>query len=419
MKKLFTLILSAAAVAMPAMADSEDNPLLVMLEWDSDVVVNVGDPLTIQAYCDGGEKPYVCEWYNQAGEKIATGEVLNVTVDKSQSYRFIVTSADNQVFSAKANVLVNTAEKAVATFEDLTLAPESSWKYDEYANDYVTADAFISGSYRFGNFPTVSWGSWGGFCYANETANTSTGYMEQFRNVVGGGAENSANYGVVYMGDPTYPAYEYDTTVKIAANEKGAVVPGIYVTNSAYAVNSMVNGDGFCTKFSTENGDYMTLVITGYDAAGSATGKVEVALAEFRNVAEGEGFILSEWKWVDLSSLGAISKFDIRYTGSQVSGVPSYVCIDQVGATKPDETSVENVVLADANIFMPTENCLSIVGIEGCYTLNLYSVAGVKCESLRLSGANTVSVSSLESGIYLAEILDNNGTRKVLRFVKR
>ena len=393
------------------------DPLLTMLDWDMDTEVHAGDQIEIQAYYDGGEAPYECEWFNQAGEKIASGDLLSVTAARSQTYRFRVTSADGQTYSAKAHVLVIAGTTDVASFEDLPLEAECYWAYDPEADEYLIEDAFISGSFRFGNFPTVEWGTWGGFAYANETANTATSFLQMYRNVVGGGAAGTATYGVAYMGDPNSD-YSFDTRIHVAADDAGSEVPGMYITNCAYTVNSIENGDGFCKKFTAERGDYMTLLIHGLDAAGNTTGTIQVPLADFRADSGSEqGYILKEWKWIDLSSLGAVKALNIKYDSSQLSMVPSYVCIDEIGAADP--ASVATVGADSFAIHFSGEN-VSVAGINGVATLNIYSVDGVLRMSQSITSGTSVSVASLPAGAYISEVTEEGTTRsRTLKFMRR
>ena len=393
------------------------DPLLAMLDWDMDTEVHAGDMVEIQAYYDGGEAPYECEWFNQAGEKIASGDLLSITAGSSQTYRFHVTSADGQAYSAKAHVLVIADAISVASFEDLPLEAESYWNYDPEADEYLTDDAFISGSFRFGNFPTVEWGTWGGFAYANETANTSTGFMQMYRNVVGGGANGTSTYAVAYMGDPN-SYYVFDTRIHIATGSEGCEIPGMYVTNSAYAVNSIENGDGFCHKFTAERADYMTLIISGLDADGNTVGKIEVPLADFRNLAEGEeGYILKEWKWIDLSSLGAVKTLNVRYDSSQLSMVPSFVCIDEIGAMDP--ASVASV-MADSFTLRYNGGSISVDGNTGEVVLAVYAVDGTMPIGQTLRAGGSASLESLPAGAYIAKATDmTTGRTSTLKFMRR
>ena len=81
------------------------------------------------------------------------------------------------------------------------------------------------------------------------------------------------------------------------------------VTNTTYAWDSMLNGDGFAKQFGGASGDdpdFLQLVITGYDALGVATGSVDFLLADYRFADNAQDYILTDWTPVDLSSLGAV-----------------------------------------------------------------------------------------------------------------
>ncbi len=65
------------------------------------------------------------------------------------------------------------------------------------------------------------------------------------------------------------------------------------------------------------------------------------------------------------------------------------------------------------------DGCLSILGVEGDYTLRVYTTDGVMRASHRLRGAATVSTEGLPTGVCLAEIVTDAGVRSVLRFVNK
>lgn len=390
------------------------DPLMALIDWDEEPV-NAGESIVLQAYVAGGKEPYAYTWVDQMNEPVGSADLFTCEASVNQTYRLEVTSADGQTVRAKALVPVIAPALGVATFDDLHLPAESNWMWDSDATEDTYEDAFFSGSFRFGNFPMVQWGAWSGYGYANETATAfNEDYANQCRNVVGGGAAGTRGYGVAYMGFA-------DMTIRVSAPGEGFEIPGVYVTNAAVTADKILNGDGWCKKFTAENGDYMTLLIYGYDADGVETGMVEVSLAEFRGEqGAAGGFVLSDWKWVDLSPLGAVSTLKFDYDSKQKDHVPSYVCFDQLGAANPGSGLEAVAEVADGiRLAVPAPDCLAVFGAEGAYTLRIYTADGVLRATYALEGAATVSTAAIPAGACIAEVAAADGSRRVLRFMKK
>lgn len=109
-----------------------------------------------------------------------------------------------------------------------------------------------------------------------------------------------------------------------ANTKEDYVVKGLYVTNSVYAYESMKNGAGYYGEeeiFGKD--DSFKLTIYNLDK----TKKVEYYLAQGTN-------IITEWKWVDLTSLGETEglKFKLETTKTNEFGplTPTYFCLDGI-----------------------------------------------------------------------------------------
>lgn len=383
-----------------------------------------GEQIELYAVAEGGKEPYTYTWSDQTGTVDSDADIYSEAATRSRSYTLKVTSADGQTAYAKANVPVVTQNLAIATFEDLPLEPESSWMMDEHATEDTYTDAFFSGSMQFGNFPLVNWSAWSGYGFANETSTTFTDYKtSQMRNCVGGGAEGTTNYGVGYLYEGT------NGSIAINVPETGVAVPGMYVTNSAWTIDYILHGSqGFGSAFA--DGDYLELVVEGMLGT-TSTGNVRVALADYRaaaaTAAEGTetepSKFLTEWKWVDLSGLGNIDKLKLSITGSanQITKVPNYVCIDQIGAADPSGVGSAKSDTFDGGIriLLPTPRTLTVTGVDGAYTLRLYSVDGICRDTHKLEGASTVSIDRLAPGTYVAEVTTADGGRHTVRILKK
>ena len=103
------------------------------------------------------------------------------------------------------------------------------------------------------------------------------------------------------------------------------VIKSMDVSPTTYQLGVTKNGDK-SSKALTEEGDFLTLIITGYKGE-VATGTVTVDMAK-------DGKFLETWKAVDLSSLGEVNKLGFTMDGSDKSayGVkqPKYFAFDNV-----------------------------------------------------------------------------------------
>lgn len=234
----------------------------------------------------------------------------------------------------------------VATFENeegginLTTA-ESAWQGAD--EPQIGWNTWKSGDYTFNTFVDNSYGMYySAFTVTNETANTSTGSAEPYRSAKGGAYEgdNFVVWNLNYYGVDTIT---FDKQV----------VRGFFVNNTAYAVNSMTNGDSFAKKFGKD--DWFKLTCVGV-LDGAEVARLDVDLAK-------EGKYINEWTFVDLSELGEIDGLTFEMSSSDASqwgmNTPAYFAMDNFGAAEPAdyeepamaefedaETAVENTTVA-------------------------------------------------------------------------
>ena len=100
----------------------------------------------------------------------------------------------------------------------------------------------------------------------------------------------------------------------------------MYVTNTTYALNCYIDGNGLTAKIGPD--DWVKLVATGYDTKGAKTGETVIYLCN------GPDNIIMDWTKWDLSSLGKVSKVTFNVTGSSDNGYgfsqPAYFAYDDV-----------------------------------------------------------------------------------------
>jgi hypothetical protein len=232
-----------------------------------------------------------------------------------------------KIFFLAAVALMSTAMYAadlqVATFEN----EEGGINVAKADTCWQGADAPLlgyntwkSGDFSFQTYYSNQYGDYfAGVTVTNETATTSSGYMEPYR-VICGHAYAGSNFAVIYS-----DAYNPDT-VKFDKQ----IVNGFFVNNTPYTVGGITTSNFPPAKQFTKD-DYLVLYCIGMNDK-EVVDTIEVYLAK-------EGKYISEWTYVDLSTLGEIDALAFRMDGSDTGdwglNSPSYFAMDNFGAHKP------------------------------------------------------------------------------------
>lgn len=122
---------------------------------------------------------------------------------------------------------------------------------------------------------------------------------------------------------------EYLPGFKFAEGVTGTVLSA-KINNSGNAWNRFKYG-WYSYPAMTE-GDWFSIIFTGYDAAGDVSGTVTVALADFR---DGKSFIMDNWTEIDLTPLGQFNNVtatsDASEAISKLFGSAGWsFCIDDI-----------------------------------------------------------------------------------------
>lgn len=221
------------------------------------------------------------------------------------------------------------------TFEDVALAEDATYYNGADEAGLISTATDYSFMNYFANYGTYT--SWCGFALSATTGNTFSGaYTDetQFNSCTGGGME-SRQFAVGYYSE--YNAWFEDQYPEIYAT-KNFRPEYVYITNTANAVKSMLNGDQYAKKFTAD--DYLLLTITGLDADDEETGHVDFYLAK-------DGNIVTEWTKVDLTPLGVVDHVRFTMSSSDVSygfmNTPAYFCLDNMKAQLTDEETTPAV----------------------------------------------------------------------------
>jgi hypothetical protein len=232
----------------------------------------------------------------------------------------------------------------IVTFEndqvDPDLGSEDEWHGVDHGGTY-SPSWFAAGDYALNSFRDDYWSYWDCFSYSNKTNTGASGLPGQFTaysaDGAGGGAGGSANYGIGYVGFwGWYPQV-------VAPQEQ--VFNGGFFTNNAYAYHSMMNGDGFAKKFGGADGtdpDWFKLTIYGLDDSLTRTStspSVDFYLADYQFTDNNLDYIVTDWTWVDLTSLGSVwgLEFDLSSSDTGLYGMntPAYFAMDNLNVPEP------------------------------------------------------------------------------------
>lgn len=304
------------------------------------------------------------------------------------------------------------AQDEVLTFEQILSEP----------------DTFLNGSDGSGEFGGFWWElpndyneefmSWTGWAVSTKTDTETPGFDNQYSAITGGGVDSSQAYAVSYHFVPN--------SIMVNPNVADAVpkITGAYITNGTYPYLSMRDGDGFAKKFGGASGDdpdFFLLTMYGYDFAGELTDSVEVYLADYRFEDNSQDYILDEWTWVDMSTLGIVQRIDFVLTSSDVGmfgvNTPTYFCIDNITSeiiVSTSETDADQLT-AYPN---PTADMLTIQHPTTASRIDIYDTVG----SLRHTQAATtdhsqVNLSALLAGSYMI-VVSTNDSKLLQRIVK-
>lgn len=323
-------------------------------DYESEVRIEAGDDVLLYGMYDVDERtaPYTITWMDSKHNVIESETIddyddiesflmANVNPTESTDYIFTVTDAAEKSATASVRVIVE-GDLQVATFENLWTDPEDGFWMGDFSKG-VEGSTFVSGSFRFSNFASDTYGGepttpfWGNYAYSQTTTNTFSSYItDQFNNAVGGGADNSETFLV---------AYPQGGTIDVINNENGAVIPGMYITNNAWVVDAILHGDGMSTADGTETGaftgnigfqtgDWFLLTITADNGK-----SIEYYLADYRSADETQHYYVNDWQWLDLSSLGTVKSLSFFLTSSRRNKwgttTPSFFCLDNIGAEEP------------------------------------------------------------------------------------
>jgi hypothetical protein len=208
-------------------------------------------------------------------------------------------------------------------FEDFNLPVDTFLNGSDGSGGYSTNGVFLANNYN------AEFMSWTGWAISSTTDTLTPGFMNQYSAIPGSGVDGSTTYAV---------SYSFGTNILRLENEMaGRQVDGLFITNGTYPYLSMRDGDGFAKKFggaSGEEPDFFLLTIKGYLEGALLPDSVNFYLADYRFEDNSQDYIVDEWTFVDVSSLGAVDSLAFSLSSSDVGqfgiNTPTFFCIDNI-----------------------------------------------------------------------------------------
>lgn len=383
--------------------------LIEALDADGNFVDSTSFYLADFRFTDNSKDYILNQWTWVDLSQLKTASKLRFSLTSSDnSYGYMNTPGYFCMDDFNGEKPYNYQPVTVAGFEDLDLGTQG------YYNGSDGKGGFESGNFRFLTDYNADWESWNGFAASTQNDPTTPGWGNQYSAITGTGVAGTPGYAVAYPSPVSTILF------------KDTVVSGLYVTNSTYAYWSMKNGDSFAKKFGGESGDdkdYFILTIEGFNSGNQSTGKVEFYLADFSSDNNADDYILNSWKWVDLQSLGRISKLEFSLQSSDNSfgymNTPGYFCIDNVNRQIP--TAVSGMQKLQVNVFPnPFTDQITVSGIKNRAQVVVTDLSGkTVAEYLNVLNNQTIDrLNNLNPGMYLLQIKEGT-IRTTVKLIKK
>lgn len=286
--------------------------------------------------------------------------------------------------------------QTVVNFEEFNLDEGDYLDGQDGSGGFQTGNIFLPNEYN------QDFMAWSGWAISAATDPITPGFTNQYSAIPGGGYKGSGHYAVTYAFG--------NNNIKLTGEAAGKTMPGMYVTNNAYAYYSMLDGDAFSKKFGGVSGndpDYFLLTIQAYHNGNLSKDSVLFYLADYRFNDNTKDYIVDTWEWVDLSGLGPADSLTFRLSSSDTGvfgmNTPAYFCIDNVFDSNP--SSVEDNLLPAEFVLKPNpanEYLHVYFHSDGVHQLELLDLTGNILRSIiSFEEKVQLDLQSLHSGMYI------------------
>lgn len=292
-------------------------------------------------------------------------------------------------------VLFSNAQ-TISDFENLTLDTNLKyWNGSDFSGGFTSGNAFFRNDYdsSFGGY-------WGGFAASRLVDTTRKGWPNEYGVISGKGYQNSNTWAVCYVADASW--------VRLQGNAKGKTVAGFWINNGTYPFNSMKNGDLFSKKFGGKNGtdtDWFKLTVTSYPSEKT----VDFYLADYRFTDSTKDYIVKDWTWVDLTSLGNTDSLKFLLFSTDVDSqffvinTPAYFHVDNF-TTWEYYSGLEEI---NALHFYPNpaQDAVRISHGKPGDRIEIYQLSSGKLMSIQNWQSPEISLQNLPNGMYVVRIV--------------
>jgi hypothetical protein len=294
-----------------------------------------------------------------------------------------------------------TGDYSITNFEDLTIETDTFW------NGADESGSFISGNMFFKNNYNSDWAVWNGFAYSNMGDDTTGDYTNQYSAITGQGYDTAesqgSNYTVSYVSGFSVAGFSDSLSHELA---------GFYLTNSTYTALSMKNGDPFSKKFGGDSGndpDWFKLTIKAMYNGSVIDDSVDFYLADYRFTDNSKDYIITDWEWVDLSSLGKTDSILFILSSSDVGiygmNTPAYFCADNFYVKNESNNISEIALKNNFNIYPNPSRGIIKIKTNNRVSVLISSINGSEMyKNSNYNNNELIDISFLPAGIYFVNI---------------
>lgn len=289
--------------------------------------------------------------------------------------------------------------QVVADFENFEIPRDTFLDGRDGSGGFSSGNVFLANDY------STDFASWTGWAISSTQNDTTPGFLNQYSAIAGQGVDSSSSYGVSFSFGPN-----------IIQMEDGAVgknVDGLYITNGTYPYLSMRDGDAFAKRFGGITGDdpdFFLLTIKKYSNGDLSTDSVNFYLADYRFADNSQDYLIDEWTFVDLTSLGPVDSLSLALSSSDVGmfgmNTPAYFCVDNIVTAGTSTTSKRQEKIEFGVHPNPSQEIIWMDGLDvGKFDFVVFDILGRPLMADKnISTQRQIQIGALQPGTYYIQI---------------
>jgi Domain of unknown function (DUF4465)/Secretion system C-terminal sorting domain len=296
--------------------------------------------------------------------------------------------------------------QTTATFEQISFGTKT------YLDSAGATGLFTSGNIALRNSYDPAFQSWEGWAISRVKDSLTQGFSNQYGCITGKGVNNSQTYAVGYYFNPA--------VIDLKGPAAGKGVQGMYINNSTYAYYSMKSGDAFAKRFGGVTGndpDFFLLTIKAYVNGAFKKDSVNFYLADYRFTDNTKDYLLKDWTFVNLSSLGNVDQLYFYLSSSDNGGfgmnTPAYFCMDNITTLEGSVSSFDLENTQKLSVYPnPTIEDVHVTGKTGPYAI--YKIDGTLVKNgILTEQEQSIQLGDMTPGVYALRV-----GGEVMRLVK-